>query len=92
MKAGFTEFSLDDAPAFKRELLSAIERGDREIDLSGVVTADSALLSVLLAGRRRAPDLKITALPAALLELAELYGVTELLGAGKPAAGAAIRS
>ena len=85
MTPQWTEFSFDDALTFKRELLAAIAAGDRVVDLAGVSGGDSSLLSVLLAGRRIAPDLQILNLSPALARLAQLYGVADLLGLPKSA-------
>lgn len=85
MTPQWTEFSFDDALTFKRELLAAIAAGDRVVDLAGVSGGDSSLLSVLLAGRRMAPDLQILNLSPALAQLAHLYGVADLLGLPKSA-------
>ena len=84
MTPQWTEFSFDDALTFKRELLAAIAAGDRVVDLAGVSGGDSSLLSVLLAGRI-APDLQILNLSPALAQLAQLYGVADLLGLPKSA-------
>ena len=85
MTPQWTEFSFDDALTFKRELLAAIAAGDRVVDLAGVSGGDSSLLSVLLAGRRMAPDLQILNLSPALAQLAQLNGVADLLGLPKSA-------
>lgn len=85
MKPVYEKFTFRDAPDFKRELLAAVAAGDRTVDLSGVAAADSSMLSVLMAARRRASDLKVVAAPAALIELARLYGTAELAGLGEPA-------
>ncbi len=68
-----------------------LEEGARQIeglrvtvDLSGVTEVDSAALSLLLEWRRQAQRANRTILyinlPANLKSLAELYGVTELIG------------
>ena len=85
MTPQWTEFSFDDALTFKRELLAAIAAGDRVVDLAGVSGGDSSLLSVLLSGRRIAPDLQILNLSPALAQLAQLYGVADHLGLPKSA-------
>ena len=85
MTPQWTEFSFDDALTFKRELLAAIAAGDRVVDLAGVSGGDSSLLSVLLSGRRIAPDLQILNLSPALAQLAQLHGVADLLGLPKSA-------
>jgi phospholipid transport system transporter-binding protein len=54
------------------------------IDLSGVTEVDSSALSLLLEWRRDAArngrTVRFARLPANLQSLAQLYGVTELLG------------
>lgn len=54
------------------------------VDLSGVTEVDSSALSLLLEWRREAArsrrEIHYRNLPASLKSLAELYGVTELLG------------
>ena len=54
------------------------------VDLSGVTEVDSSALSLLLEWRREAVrqgrEIRYRNLPASLKSLAELYGVTELLG------------
>ncbi len=53
------------------------------VDLEQVLTVDSAAVSLLLAWVRQAQsnglDLSFTNIPANLLSLANLYGVTEML-------------
>jgi len=73
---------------------SLLEEGARQltgaqvtIDLAGVTEVDSSALSLLLEWRRQALRAKRAVryvnLPANLKSLAELYGVTELLGDGQ---------
>jgi phospholipid transport system transporter-binding protein len=54
------------------------------VDLSGVTEVDSSALSLLLEWRRAAErsgrTIRYRNLPASLKSLAELYGITELLG------------
>ena len=54
------------------------------VDLSGVTEVDSTALSLLLEWRREAirnaREVRFRNLPASMKSLAELYGVTELLG------------
>jgi phospholipid transport system transporter-binding protein len=56
------------------------------VDLSGVTEVDSSALSLLLEWRRESVrngrEIRYRNLPASLKSLAELYGVTELLGEG----------
>ena len=73
-------------------VVSLLEQGREQlssasatIDLSGVAEVDSSALSLLLEWRRDAARsgraVRFTRLPANLQSLAQLYGVTELLGA-----------
>ena len=54
------------------------------VDLSGITEVDSSALSLLLEWRRQAVrngrEISYRNLPASLKSLANLYGVTELLG------------
>jgi phospholipid transport system transporter-binding protein len=54
------------------------------VDLSGITEVDSSALSLLLEWRREAVrngrEIRYRNLPASLKSLANLYGVTELLG------------
>ena len=70
---------------------SLLEEGARQmagaqvtVDLAGVTEVDSSALSLLLEWRRQAlranRTVRYVNLPANLKSLAELYGVTELLG------------
>ena len=70
---------------------SLLEEGTRSItgaevtiDLAGVTEVDSTAVSLLLEWRRQATaatrSVRYVNLPANLRSLAELYGVTELLG------------
>jgi phospholipid transport system transporter-binding protein len=55
------------------------------VDLSGVTEVDSTALSLLLEWRREAVrngrEIRYSNLPASLKSLAELYGISELIGA-----------
>jgi len=70
-----------------REILKqgadALAIGEPEFDLSGVDEADSAGLAVLFGWQRAAlahgRKLRVIHLPASLVSLAEVYGVTDLL-------------
>jgi phospholipid transport system transporter-binding protein len=63
--------------------LSAIEKGQTEIDLAQLTAVDSAAVATLIAWRRaglkRGVRLKFRNLPANLQSLADLYGVADLL-------------
>jgi len=69
-----------------RQLLAAGRaklRGDSVIDLSAVETADSSALAVMLGWLRHAEagknSLTFVGVPAGVVSLAELYGVSDLL-------------
>jgi phospholipid transport system transporter-binding protein len=61
-----------------------LNRPSMTVDLSGVTEVDSSALSLLLEWRRAAErsgrTIRYRNLPASLKSLAELYGITELLG------------
>lgn len=60
---------------------AALASGVRHFDFSATTAADSAALSLIFELMRAAGDrpLRLSALPAGLRSLAELYGVLELL-------------
>ncbi|MGN6389984.1 MAG: STAS domain-containing protein [Burkholderiaceae bacterium] len=78
-----TRLTFAEARAAFRAGLDAIAAGQTEIDLGGVTTIDSSAVALLLAWRRAASaagkPLRLLHLPAGLLSLAALYGVTALL-------------
>jgi phospholipid transport system transporter-binding protein len=78
-------------PVTIENVQSLLEEGARDIsgtevtiDLGGVTEVDSTAVSLLLEWRRQATaasrKVRYVNLPANLRSLAELYGVTELLG------------
>jgi len=78
-------------PVTADNVVSLLEQGARQftgprvtIDLSGVTEVDSTALSLLIEWRREAArsgrEVLYRNLPASMKSLAELYGVTELLG------------
>jgi phospholipid transport system transporter-binding protein len=78
-------------PVTVDNVVSLLEQGREQltsasatIDLSGVTEVDSSALSLLLEWRRDAARngraVRFARLPANLQSLAQLYGVTELLG------------
>lgn len=77
--------TLADANRVLSALQAALpEQGDVVIDAAPLRELDSAVLAVLLALRRlpqmQGRALRVEGAPARLVELAELYGVAELLG------------
>ncbi len=80
-----------EGPVTADNVLSLLAQGAQQftgprvtIDLSGVTEVDSTALSLLLEWRREAirngREVRFRNLPASMKSLAELYGVTELLG------------
>ena len=78
-------------PVTMANVEALLEEGSRQmdgaqvtVDLAGVTEVDSAAVSLLLEWRRQARranrTIRYVNLPANLKSLAELYGVTELLG------------
>lgn len=70
-------------PAVRERLEAFVALGGGEVDWSGVEQVDSSALALVLQTRRSASSQRIevshTALPAALLALAELYGVAQFI-------------
>jgi phospholipid transport system transporter-binding protein len=64
--------------------LQAIATGQKEMDLGQLTTVDSAAVATLLAWKRAATERGTTLvfhhMPANLRSLADLYGVSDLLG------------
>jgi phospholipid transport system transporter-binding protein len=82
-----------EGPVTADNVLSLLAQGAQQltgprmtVDLSGVTEVDSTALSLLLEWRREAirngREVRFRNLPASMKSLAELYGVTELLGEG----------
>jgi phospholipid transport system transporter-binding protein len=78
-------------PVTAENVVSLLAQGTQQftgpsvtVDLSGVTEVDSSALSLLLEWRREAArngrEVRYRNLPASMKSLAELYGVTELLG------------
>ncbi len=78
-----TALDFSNAKALLQEGLDAVSRGEDEYDLGALVQVDSASVSVLLAWQRAAVrsgrTLHFRNAPVGLINLANLYGVTELL-------------
>ncbi len=68
-----------------RELKPHLERGVKLLDLSAVEQVDSAALALIFSSLRQSRaaghELGLAGLPANIMTLAELYGVSELLPA-----------
>lgn len=77
------EMTLDTVPAMVDGLAAHLGRGENCIDLSGVSEVDSSAVALLLEWQRQAAGLGVTLrwtnIPAALGNLARLYGVQEIL-------------
>ena len=69
--------------------IAAIQSGDTTFDLSAVRTCDSSALVVLLAWQRTAQatgrSLEVSGVPADMLSLATVYGVSGVLPISAPA-------
>ena len=80
--------TLDTVPALAGDEQEQLRQGARVIDFRGVTDVDSSAVALALDWLRRASAeniaLRLECLPAAMLNLAKLYGVSELL---QPAAG-----
>lgn len=74
---------MDSMVAAEADGVAAIARGETEFDIAPMVDVDSASIALLLAWQRAALaqklTLKFTGAGAAVLELAELYGVADIL-------------
>lgn len=70
-------------PPLWRQLDQRLAEGELLLDLSGVGTVNSAALVLLLeamaVARRRRVDLTITAIPAAIYEIADMYNARQIL-------------
>ena len=81
----FTVTALDftNAKALLQEGLDAVSRGEDEYDFGTLTQVDSASVAVMLAWQRAAVRsgrrLRFLNVPSDLVNLADLYGVTELL-------------
>ena len=77
--------NLENALALREEGLRLFTESEVTLDLVGVTEVDSAAVSLLFEWRRAAlaanRTIRYTHLPDNLASLAQLYGVTELVGA-----------
>jgi phospholipid transport system transporter-binding protein len=85
--------TFSDALEWRESVLKELDRDGLVIDLAGVQEADSAALSLLLEWQREAKSrgfgVTFAHLPASIVSLAEVYGVSELIPAlDSPAAPA----
>ena len=75
--------TFNDAVQWRDSVLAALDRDGLTIDLAGVAEADSAALSLLFEWQREARargfGLAYANLPASIVSLAEVYGVSELI-------------
>jgi phospholipid transport system transporter-binding protein len=79
--------TLDTVPALAQGLDEHLAAGASIVDLGGVTEVDSSAVALLLEWRRQAEHrkvaLRLQSPPAALRNLAQLYGVLELLPPGR---------
>ncbi|MBS1217440.1 MAG: anti-sigma-factor antagonist [Proteobacteria bacterium] len=77
--------NLENALALREDGLRLFTQSEVTLDLSGVTEVDSAAISLLFEWRRAAQaanrSIRFVNLPDNLKSLAQLYGVTELVGA-----------
>jgi len=73
---------MESALAIEAQGLAAIAAGTTHFDLAALSDLDSSAVAVLLSWRRRAAernmDLEFSGATPSLMQLAELYGVTDL--------------
>ena len=83
MAFAVSTLDFSNAKALLQEGLTAVSNGEETFDLAGLKHVDSASVSVMLAWQRVAlmsgRKLRFLNVPAGLVSLADLYGVTELL-------------
>ncbi|MEF9943107.1 MAG: STAS domain-containing protein [Burkholderiaceae bacterium] len=83
MRIAASSLTLANAAEVSAAGLACLRAGDAEFDFSGVERVDSAALALILDWLRTAQarelDLTLKGLPPSLLELAELYGLAELI-------------
>ncbi|MBR7069209.1 MAG: STAS domain-containing protein [Oxalobacter sp.] len=84
MTFAVTVLDFSNAKALLQEGLAAVSRGEEDYDFGALAQVDSASVAVMLAWQRAAIQsgrrLRFLNVPASLVSLADLYGVTELLG------------
>lgn len=77
--------TIETVPGLAEGMSDFLSRGAQEVNLSGVTEVDSSAVALLLEWQRQAKArntvLKCTGLPAALKNLADLYGVVDLVSA-----------
>ncbi len=76
--------TIDTVPSLVDELGKVITEGANRVDLAGVEDVDSSAVALLLEWQRQAAArgamLNWSGLPDAILNLASLYGVQDLIG------------
>ncbi|MGN0918796.1 MAG: lipid asymmetry maintenance protein MlaB [Oxalobacter sp.] len=84
MAFAVTALDFTNAKALLQKGLDAVSRGEDDYDLGALVQVDSASVAVMLAWQcaavRSGRRLRFLNVPPGLVNLADLYGVTELLG------------
>ncbi|MBO4790292.1 MAG: STAS domain-containing protein [Oxalobacter sp.] len=83
MAFAVTTLDFSNAKALFQEGLTAVSKGEETFDFAELKQVDSASVSVMLAWQRAAlrsgRKIRFLNVPASLVSLADLYGVTELL-------------
>jgi phospholipid transport system transporter-binding protein len=75
--------TFDDAREWREAVLKELDRDGLVIDLAGIAEADSTALSLMLEWQREAKargfGITFAHLPAAIVSLAEAYGISSLI-------------
>ena len=83
MRVTEKKFTRTHAMAVKAQVVAAAEKGDVELDLAEIESADSSAVAVVMAWVRRLQAKGLTPVlrnvPAKMTALMSLYGVSELL-------------
>lgn len=61
--------------AIRRSVMDALASGETTLDFAEVTKVDSSAVALVLAARRRAPELKVVGAPDDLKALVRLYGL-----------------
>ncbi|MEQ1592271.1 MAG: STAS domain-containing protein [Thiobacillaceae bacterium] len=77
------DITVECAASLLNELKPHIAKNVSELDLSGVSNVDSTVLALILSCKREAQlrerTLRLSGLPASVITLADLYGISSLL-------------
>lgn len=71
--------TMHNAAVTSAALSQALQAGERTVDASAVMQADSSLIALLLQAQRSAKEVRVIGLSQRAQQLAALYGVQEFL-------------